>query len=86
MDTGQGLFERGKVSSFLRVLKKEFGEVKAVRPWYTGGRKEEWHLNKARLVSSTYAFSYCRRSGWRRIPVQRVGLFCAASLTVQFHR
>lgn len=48
MDSGQGLFERSKVSGFLRVLKTDVGEVKAVRPWYSGGKKEEWYLSKVR--------------------------------------
>lgn len=49
MDTGQGLFERSKASAFLRLVKADLGDVVAVRPWYAGGRKEEWFLGKVTL-------------------------------------
>ena len=51
MDAGQGLFERSKTSAFLRVVKSDVGVVKAVRPWYTGGKREEWHLSKVRTCA-----------------------------------
>lgn len=70
MDAGQGLFERAKASAFLRVVKADLGAVKAVRPWYTGGRKEEWFLNKARWRLRLSAESKHTRA-WRDVHVHR---------------